>query len=163
MKIGIGYDSHPLVAGLPLIIGGVTIPFDKGLKGHSDADVLIHAVIDAILGAAALGDIGTHFPDSDPAYRGISSRELLKKTAALVRGKSLRVGNIDSVVIAAAPKLASHFPAMARAISSDLGIRPDQISVKAKSTNGTEILGQHEAIAATSVCLLIDAKTTGAV
>ena len=154
MRIGIGYDSHPLVAGLPFVIGGVTIPFEKGLKGHSDADVLIHAVIDAILGAAGLGDIGTHFPDSDPAYKGIPGRELLKRTWSLIDGKKLRVGNIDAVVMLEAPKLAPHLQKIKENLAADLKTTPDRISVKAKTNEGMGMVGRGEGIAAQAVCLL---------
>src|SRR6185295_2344416 len=134
MRIGQGFDAHALVTGRKLVIGGVQIPYEKGLAGHSDADVLIHAVCDALLGAAGLGDIGVHFPDSDPRYKGIDSRKLLRETAALVRKKKLRVANVDATVIAQAPKMAPHIRAMRANLAADIGIDADAVNIKAKTT-----------------------------
>lgn len=154
MRIGQGFDVHALVAGRPLIIGGVHIPFDKGLAGHSDADVLLHAVCDALLGAAALGDIGRHFPDSDPANAGADSRVLLRTVAARVRDAGYAVVNVDATIIAQAPKMAPHIAQMSAAIADDLGIAVDRISVKAKTTERLGFTGRGEGIAAEAVALL---------
>ena len=130
-RIGQGFDVHALVEGRPLILGGVTIPFDRGLLGHSDADALLHAICDALLGAAALGDIGRHFPDTDPAYRGIDSRRLLHRVVELIRAEGYAVGNVDATIIAQAPRIAPHVEAMRAHIATDLGVRRDEINVKA--------------------------------
>lgn len=156
MRIGQGFDAHALVAGRKLVIGGVQIPHDKGLAGHSDADVLIHAVCDALLGAAGLGDIGTHFPDGDPRYKGIDSRRLLREVARLLGERRLRVANVDATIIAQAPRMAPHVPAMRANIASDLGIAPDAVSVKAKTTEHLGFVGRGEGIAAEAVALLSD-------
>ena len=140
--------------GRPLIIGGVTIPFAKGLRGHSDADVLTHAVCDALLGAAGLKDLGSQFPDSDPAYRGVSSLSLLEQVGRKIQQAGFRITNIDSVIVAEAPKMAPHFDAMRGALAKTLGIDPAQVSVKAKRAEGVGAIGRGEGIAAQAVCLL---------
>ena len=154
MRIGHGYDVHRLVSGRELIIGGENIPFEMGLLGHSDADVLLHAVCDALLGAAALGDIGRHFPDSDPSFEGIDSRILLRKTAELLRGKGYRIVNIDATVIAQRPKLAGFMEKMRENIASDCGIETDAVNIKATTEEGLGFTGKAEGIAAHAVCLI---------
>ena len=154
IRIGQGYDVHRLTAGRKLILGGVEIPFEKGLLGHSDADVLLHALCDALLGAAALGDIGKHFPDSDPAYAGVSSLFLLEETARLLREAGYTVGNVDSTVIAQKPKLAPFLPEMRRNIARVLGIPVENVSVKATTEEGLGFTGSGEGIAASAVALL---------
>lgn len=154
MRIGHGYDVHRVTEGRKMIIGGVEIPYEKGLLGHSDADVLLHAVTDAILGAAALGDIGRHFPDTDPRYKGIDSRILLRHAMALVREKGWRVENVDATVIAQKPKLAPHIGRMKENIAEDLGIAPDQVNVKATTEEHLGFTGREEGIAAHAVCLI---------
>ena len=156
MRIGQGFDAHALVAGRKLIIGGVEIPHEKGLAGHSDADVLIHAVCDALLGAAGLGDIGTHFPDTDARYKGIDNRKLLREVAQLLRQKKLRVANVDATIIAQAPKMAPHIAAMRANLASDLGVAPDAVNVKAKTTEKLGFVGRGEGIAAEAVALLTE-------
>ena len=153
-RIGQGFDVHALVVGRPLIIGGVTIPFEKGLLGHSDADVLLHAITDALIGAAGLGDIGKHFPDTDPAYKGADSRVLLRDTMAILRAIDWKVINIDATIIAQAPKMAPHIPLMCATIAADLGLSPDQVNIKAKTTERLGFTGRGEGIAAEAVCLL---------
>ncbi len=153
-RVGTGYDLHRLVEGRPLILGGVTIPFTHGLAGHSDADAVCHAVTDAILGAAGAGDIGRHFPDSDPQWRGASSLDLLSRAAALVREAGFRVGNVDAVVIAERPKLAPHVPAMAANVAAAIGIDPAEVSIKGKTNEGIGELGRGEAIAVHAVALI---------
>ena len=147
---------HALVEGQKLVIGGVQIPYEKGLAGHSDADVLIHAVCDALLGAAGLGDIGTHFPDTDARYKGIDSRKLLRDVAQLLRQKKLRVANVDATIIAQAPKMAPHIAAMRANLASDLGVAPDAVNVKAKTTEKLGFTGRGEGIAAEAVALLAE-------
>jgi 2-C-methyl-D-erythritol 2,4-cyclodiphosphate synthase len=154
MRIGQGFDVHALVAGRKLVVGGVEIPFDKGLAGHSDADVLLHAIADALLGAAGLGDIGRHFPDTDPTYRGVDSRRLLREARARVRAAGYTVINVDATIIAQAPRMASHIPAMAANIAADLGVEVGQVNVKAKTTEGLGFAGRGEGIAAEAVALL---------
>jgi 2-C-methyl-D-erythritol 2,4-cyclodiphosphate synthase len=154
MRIGQGYDVHRLVEGRDLILGGVKIPYEKGLLGHSDADVLLHAIMDALLGAAALGDIGQHFPDTDPAYEGISSVELLRKVGAILRENGYTVGNIDATVIAQRPKLLNYRPAMAQNIADALGIPVSRVSVKATTEEGLGFTGDGSGIAAEAVALL---------
>jgi 2-C-methyl-D-erythritol 2,4-cyclodiphosphate synthase len=154
MRVGIGYDAHRLVAGRPLVVGGVTIDHPAGLAGHSDADVLVHAIIDALLGAAALGTIGEHFPDDDPNFEGISSLELLAMTAALVEDHGRTIVNVDSVVIAERPRLQPHLSRMAGAIAETLGLDQDLVGVKATSPEGLGALGRQEGIAAQAVVLL---------
>ena len=153
-RIGIGYDIHRLVEGRKLVLGGVEIAFEKGLLGHSDSDVLTHAVCDALLGAAGLGDIGTHFPDSDPKWRDASSLEFLSRVVSLVGERRYVVVNVDSVVIAERPKLAPHIDAMRGALAASLEIDIDRISIKAKTNEGLESVGRNEAIAAQAVVLL---------
>ena len=154
MRIGQGLDVHRLVAGRKLVIGGVEIAHDKGLLGHSDADVLLHAICDALLGAAALGDIGRHFPDSDPKYRGIDSRELLRHVALLLRERGLRVVNVDATIIAEAPRMAPHIPAMVAHIAADLAIELRCVNVKATTTETLGFTGRGEGIAAQAICLI---------
>lgn len=154
MRIGQGFDVHPLVAGRRLIIGGVEIPYHLGLEGHSDADVLLHAVCDALLGAAALGDIGRHFPDSDPRYRGIDSRELLRAVARLLQQHGWAVINMDATIIAQAPRLAPYMEEMTRNIAADLGLEQGRVNVKATTTEKLGFSGRGEGIAAQAVCLL---------
>jgi len=154
MRIGQGFDAHALKAGRKLTIGGVTIPHDRGLEGHSDADVLLHAICDALIGAAALGDIGRHFPDSDPKYRGIDSRKLLRETAALLAANGWRLLNLDATIIAQEPRMAPHIPAMVANIAADLGVPPRDVSVKAKTTERLGFTGRGEGIAAEAVALI---------
>ena len=154
MRIGQGYDVHALVPGRKLIIGGVHIPSEKGLHGHSDADVLLHALCDALLGAAAMGDIGAHFPDSDARYKGADSRELLREVSRLVQEAGYRIVNIDGTIIAQAPKMAPHIPAMVNNIAGDLGLSRGQVNVKATTTEGLGYTGRGEGIAAQVVVLL---------
>lgn len=154
MRIGSGYDVHRLVGDRDLILGGVNIPYEKGLLGHSDADVLLHAIMDALLGAAALGDIGKHFPDTDPAYRGASSIELLKKVKQLIEDKLYLIENIDATIIAQKPKLAPYIPEMRKNIAAALDIEEDRVNVKATTEEGLGFTGQGRGIAANAVCLL---------
>ncbi|HVW63605.1 MAG TPA: 2-C-methyl-D-erythritol 2,4-cyclodiphosphate synthase [Nitrosospira sp.] len=154
MRIGQGFDVHPLVEGRDLIIGGVTIPYEKGLLGHSDADVLLHALCDALLGAAALGDIGRHFSDTDSRYKNIDSRELLKSVCALLRKNGYEVVNVDATIIAQAPKLAAHIPAMVANIAQGLGIKATDVNVKAKTAERLGPVGRGEGIEAEAVCLI---------
>ena len=154
MRIGQGFDVHPLVAGRKLIIGGVEIPYHKGLEGHSDADVLLHAICDAILGAAGLGDIGGHYPDSDPAFAGADSRGLLRDVAQKLGARKLKVLNIDATILAQAPRMAPHMPRMVANISADLGIEPAAVNIKATTTEGLGFVGRLEGIAAQAVALL---------
>jgi 2-C-methyl-D-erythritol 2,4-cyclodiphosphate synthase len=154
MRVGQGFDVHQLVAGRKLVIGGVEIPHDKGLLGHSDADVLLHAICDALLGAAALGDIGRHFPDGDPKYKGIDSRQLLRHVGGLVVEKRWRVENIDATIIAEAPRMAPHIPKMVANIAADLGIDAGCVNVKATTTEKLGFIGRGEGIAAQAICLL---------
>jgi 2-C-methyl-D-erythritol 2,4-cyclodiphosphate synthase len=153
-RVGQGFDVHKLVPGRPLVMGGVTIPHTHGLEGHSDADVLLHAITDAILGAAGLGDIGRHFPDTDPAYRGADSRVLLRESMAKVAGAGWGVVNVDATIHAQAPKIAPHAPEMARNIAADLGIGTGAVNIKAKTNEGLGYLGRREGIAATVIALL---------
>ena len=154
MRIGQGYDVHRLVEGRKLIIGGVDIPYEKGLLGHSDADVLLHAVMDALLGAAALGDIGQHFPDSDERYKGISSIVLLKEVGKILQENGYMIENIDSTVIAQRPKLLPYRPQMAENIAAALGIEKEQVSVKATTEEGLGFTGTGEGISAQAIALL---------
>jgi 2-C-methyl-D-erythritol 2,4-cyclodiphosphate synthase len=154
MRIGQGFDVHALVPGRRLVIGGVTIPHDKGLAGHSDADVLLHAICDALLGAAGLGDIGVHFPDADPQYSDIDSRMLLREVARKLAARQLRVGNVDATVVAEAPRLTPHIPRMIGNIAADLGVAPARISVKATTSEGLGLVGRGEGVAALAVALL---------
>ncbi len=154
MRIGQGFDVHALVKGRKLVIGGVTIPFDKGLEGHSDADVLIHAVCDALLGAAALGDIGRHFPDTDSRYKDADSRALLREVGAKVKQAGFSIANIDATILAEAPKMAPHIPAMVANLAADLGVSRAQLNVKAKTAERLGAIGRGEGIAAEAVALL---------
>jgi 2-C-methyl-D-erythritol 2,4-cyclodiphosphate synthase len=154
MRIGMGYDVHKLVEERKLIIGGVEIPHEKGLLGHSDADVLLHAVMDSLLGAAALGDIGKHFPDTDERYKGISSILLLKEVGKLVKEKGFEIENIDSTIIAQKPKMAPHIISMARNIAEALEVSVDKINVKATTEEGLGFTGRCEGISSQSICLL---------
>ena len=155
IRIGEGWDTHALVEGRPLILGGVHIPFAKGLLGHSDADALSHAITDALFGAAAMGDIGTHFPDTDAAFKGADSLALLREAARLVRAKGYAVGNVDSTVIAQAPKLAPHIPAMRELIAGALKLCTTQVNIKAKTAEKLGPVGQGQSIEAQAVILLL--------
>jgi 2-C-methyl-D-erythritol 2,4-cyclodiphosphate synthase len=150
-RVGFGFDLHPLAAGRPLVLGGVTVDFDRGLAGHSDADVLSHAVGEALLGALALGDLGRHFPDTDPRYRGISSLRLLRNVLELVTARGGRVVNVDATVLAQAPRLAALLPEMAKRLADTLGLEVDRVSVKAKSPEGLGLVGRQEGMAAMAV------------
>ena len=154
MRIGQGFDIHALAAGRKLIIGGVTIPYERGLVGHSDADVLLHAICDAIIGAAALGDIGRHFPDTEPRYAGIDSRELLREVAQLLQAQRYQVVNIDATVIAQAPKLAPYIVAMRENIAADLGVAVGDVNIKAKTAERLGAVGRGEGIVAEAVVLI---------
>lgn len=154
MRIGEGWDTHALVAERPLVLGGVTIPHSHGLLGHSDADALLHAIIDALLGAAALGDIGRHFPDTDATFAGADSAALLREAAQRVRAAGWSIVNIDSTIVAQAPKMAPHIPAMCANIAAALGIEPGDINVKAKTAEKMGPVGEGHAIEARAVCLL---------
>ena len=155
MRIGQGFDVHQLVEGRKLVIGGVEIPHHKGLLGHSDADVLLHAVCDALLGAAALGDIGRHFADTDAQYRNIDSRILLREVARMVTNQGFHIGNVDATIIAQAPKMAPHIPRMVENIASDLGVAMNVVNVKATTTEKLGFSGRSEGIAAQAVALLL--------
>ena len=154
MRVGMGYDVHRLTEGRELILGGVKIPYEKGLLGHSDADVLLHAVMDALLGAAALGDIGKHFPDTDTAYKGISSMELLRKVGELLEEHSFLIENIDATIIAQAPKMRPYIDTMRKNIAQALQIEVDQVNVKATTEEGLGFTGTGEGISSQAVCLL---------
>jgi 2-C-methyl-D-erythritol 2,4-cyclodiphosphate synthase len=160
MRIGQGFDIHALVPGRKLIIGGVEIAYERGLAGHSDADVLLHAICDALLGAAGLGDIGTHFPDTDPQYRGVDSRVLLRSVGRLVKASSMLVANIDATIIAEAPKMAPHIPRMRENIAQDLGLAAGAVNVKAKTAERLGAVGRGEGIAAEAVALLLREPTS---
>jgi 2-C-methyl-D-erythritol 2,4-cyclodiphosphate synthase len=153
-RVGIGYDVHRLVAGRPLVLGGVAIPAERGLLGHSDADVAIHAIVDALLGAAALGDIGQHFPPGDPAYQDIDSRRLLARARALLDRHGWRPVNVDCTIVAEAPKLAPHAAAMRAALGETLGLPPERVAVKATTNEGIGFIGRGEGIAALAVALI---------
>lgn len=155
MRVGMGYDVHRLKEGRKLILGGVEIPWEKGLLGHSDADVLVHAVMDALLGAAALGDIGKHFPDTDPAYKGISSILLLRHVAELLKKNGYAIGNVDATIIAQKPKMAPHILKMRENMAEAMGISVDCLNVKATTEEGLGFTGREEGIAAQAICLLI--------
>lgn len=155
MRVGMGYDVHRLVEGRELILGGVRIPFEKGLLGHSDADVAVHAIMDALLGAAALGDIGKHFPDTDPQYRGISSIRLLEKVGALLEEHHYIVENIDATIIAQRPKLRPCIEEMESRIAEALGLEKNQVNIKATTEEGLGFTGTEEGISAHAICLLI--------
>ena len=154
LRIGHGFDVHAFAANRKLIIGGVDIPHDVGLAGHSDADVLLHAICDALLGAAALGDIGRHFPDTDAAFAGIDSRILLRRVAEQLKDRNWRVGNVDATIIAQAPKMAPHIARMTAHIADDLGVAIDRVNVKATTTEKLGFTGRSEGIAAEAVCLI---------
>jgi len=154
MRIGIGYDVHQLVPGRKLVLGGVVIPFEKGLLGHSDADVLVHAVCDALLGAAGLGDIGLHFPDTDPKYKNISSLKLLVQTKTMVQNKGFSIQNIDTIVFAEAPKIGPHRKIMQENLAAAIEVDPSCINIKATTTEGLGIIGKGEGIGAMSVVLV---------
>ncbi|MBN8282913.1 2-C-methyl-D-erythritol 2,4-cyclodiphosphate synthase [Zoogloea sp.] len=154
-RIGQGFDVHALVPGRPLIIGGVTIPFSRGLLGHSDADVLLHTITDAVLGAAGLGDIGRHFPDTDPRFEGVDSRVLLREAAAAARAAGWVTVNVDATVIARAPRILPHVPAMVVNIAADLGVDPAVVNVKGKTTEKLGFTGRGEGIAAQAVALMV--------
>ena len=155
MRIGHGFDVHAFADNRKLIIGGVEIPYELGLAGHSDADVLLHAICDALLGAAGLGDIGRHFPDTDAAFAGIDSRILLRRVAGQLRERGWRVGNIDATIIAQAPKMAPHIARMTAHIADDLGLAIDRVNVKATTTEKLGFTGRGEGIAAEAVCLVV--------
>jgi 2-C-methyl-D-erythritol 2,4-cyclodiphosphate synthase len=157
MRIGQGVDAHAFSEGRRLVLGGVAIPHARGLAGHSDADVLLHAICDALLGAAALGDIGRHFPDSDPQYKDADSRMLLRAVAAKLSARGLRVANVDATVVAQAPRLAPHVPQMVANIAADLGLATDRVNVKATTTERLGFTGREEGIAAMAVALLEEA------
>ncbi len=154
MRVGIGYDTHPLIKGLPLVLGGVEIPFEKGLDGWSDADVVVHAVIDALLGAASLGDIGTHFPANDPKYQGISSIILLDRTGHVLKEQGWHIGNIDATIVAERPLLRPFIDPMRHNISQSLSIDKSQVSIKATTSEGLGFAGRAEGIAAYAVALV---------
>lgn len=154
IRIGHGFDVHPLVSGRKCIIGGVDIPYERGLDGHSDADVLLHAICDALLGAAALGDIGKHFPNTDSRYKGIDSRELLRHVAALLQTQGFAVVNIDATIIAEAPKMAPHIQQMCSNIAADIGVSVSDVNVKATTTERLGFTGRGEGVAAEAVCLI---------
>ena len=154
MRIGMGYDVHKLTENRKLILGGVEIPYEKGLLGHSDADVVVHAIMDALLGAAALGDIGQHFPDTDPAYEGISSIKLLTHVGNLLEEHNYVIENIDATIIAQRPKLATYMPEMVKNVAGALGLEEDQVNIKATTEEGLGFTGSGEGISAQAVCLL---------
>lgn len=156
MRIGMGYDVHKLIEERDLILGGVKIPYELGLLGHSDADVLVHAIMDALLGASALGDIGKHFPDTDSKYKGISSIELLKHVGNLLTNHNYKIGNIDATIIAQKPKMAPHIPTMRENIASALNITLDQINVKATTEEGLGFTGEGLGISSQAICLLFN-------
>lgn len=155
MRVGIGYDVHRLVENRKLIIGGVDIPYEKGLLGHSDADVLLHAIMDALLGAASLGDIGKHFPDTDPKYEGASSIELLKEVGRLIEDKLYVISNIDATIVAQKPKMLPHIPQMVTNVAQALGIEENQVNIKATTEEGLGFTGAMEGISSQAVCCLI--------
>ncbi len=157
MRIGHGYDAHRLVDGRRLVLGGVLIPFERGLAAHSDGDAVIHAICDALLGAAGLGDIGRHFPDTKAELAGVDSRLLLREVVALVRGQGLRVGNVDATIVAERPKLAPYFQQMREHLASDLGVGIERINLKGTTTEGMGFAGRQEGIAAHAVALLEEA------
>ncbi|HUK89756.1 MAG TPA: 2-C-methyl-D-erythritol 2,4-cyclodiphosphate synthase [Blastocatellia bacterium] len=157
-RVGIGYDIHRLAPNRPLIIGGVEIPFERGLAGHSDADVLSHALCDALLGAVCLGDIGRHFPDDDPQFEGISSLKMLAWVADLIQSLGYVIGNIDSVILAERPKMSAHIPAMQQKLAATLKISSGQIAIKAKTNEGLDAVGRGEAIAAHAVAIILPAS-----
>jgi len=155
LRVGLGYDVHRLVEDRELILGGVKVDYIKGLEGHSDADVLVHAIMDALLGAAALGDIGKHFPDTDPQYKGISSMRLLKHVATLLRQSGFQVGNVDATIVAQRPKLAPYIPEMVIRIAKELDVKTGLVNVKATTTEGLGFTGTGEGIAAYAIAALL--------
>ena len=155
MRVGMGYDVHRLTEERPLILGGVEIPYEKGLLGHSDADVLVHAVMDALLGAAAMGDIGKHFPDTDPAYKGISSMKLLRHVGHLLQEENYQIINIDATIIAQKPKMAPYIPKMVKNVAEVLGLETDQVNIKATTEEGLGFTGSGEGISAQAICSLL--------
>lgn len=157
IRVGQGWDTHALVEGRPLILGGIRIAWDKGLLGHSDADVLLHAITDALLGAAGLGDIGRHFPDTDPQFQGADSVQLLVEAAARVRAQGWQIGNIDATIIAQAPRLAPHLPAMGERIAAALALSPAQVNVKAKTAEKMGPVGEGQSMEAQAIALLMAA------
>ena len=161
MRIGSGFDVHAFASGRPLVIGGVTIPHERGLAGHSDADVLLHAIADAILGALSLGDLGRHFPDTDPKWKGVDSRRLLREVAVMAGAQRYRIGNVDTTIVAQAPKVAPFVAAMRANIAADLGCDASLVSVKATTTERLGFTGREEGIAALATVLLVamDAQT----
>lgn len=161
IRVGQGFDVHALVAGRKLIVGGVEIAHERGLAGHSDADVLLHAICDALIGAAGLGDIGTHFPDSDPRYKGADSRELLRSVASMLSASGWEVTNVDSTIIAQAPKMAPHIPRMRENIASDLGLPLERVNVKAKTAERLGTLGRGEGIAVEAIALISKQPSAG--
>ena len=160
MRVGTGYDAHALVEGRPLVLGGVTIPHDRGLAGHSDGDVVAHAVIDALLGAAALGDIGTHFPPDDPRYRDADSLSLLANVARLLRENGWRTANLDATIVAERPRLAQYVSQMRQTVGRSLGLEPDLVSIKATTTDGLGFTGRGEGMAAQAVALILSTEVT---
>lgn len=161
-RIGHGFDVHRLVVGRPLVIGGIRIDYERGLLGHSDADVLLHAIMDALLGASGLGDIGRHFPDTEPEFAGADSLILLSTTAAKVRLRGYAIGNIDATIVAQAPRMAPYIEAMEKKIAACLGIAADAVNIKAKTTEGLGFAGRGEGIAAEAIALLQDVSIAGA-
>lgn len=159
MRVGMGYDVHRLTENRELILGGVNIPWEKGLLGHSDADVLTHAVMDALLGAAAMGDIGKHFPDTDPAYKGISSILLLEHVSGLLREHHFEIGNIDATIIAQKPKMAPHIPTMRENMARAMGIDKSRLNIKATTEEGLGFTGREEGIASQAICLLYNRES----
>lgn len=159
MRIGFGYDVHPLVPGRPLVLGGVAIPYGRGLDGHSDADVVVHALCDAMLGALALGDLGRHFPSTDERWRGISSLHLLRQVTHLLAAQQYTLGNADITVVAQRPRLAPYTAAMARTLAATVGVAPTQMSVKATTTDGLGFVGAGQGIAAYAICLCWQCST----
>jgi 2-C-methyl-D-erythritol 2,4-cyclodiphosphate synthase len=155
-RAGIGYDLHRLTPGRKLVLGGIEVPFDRGPVGHSDGDVLAHAICDALLGAAELGDIGTHFPDNDPKWKDANSLRFLQHVRELIAARGLRIAHIDAIVITEKPKLGPHFPAMREALAGALGIEPQRINLKAKTNEGVDAVGRGEAIAAQAIATLAD-------
>ena len=155
LRIGHGFDVHALVEGRKLVVGGVDIPYERGLAGHSDADVLLHAICDALLGAAGLGDIGRHFPDTSAEFKGIDSRILLRRVAEQLKERAWQVGNVDATIIAQAPKMAPHIARMTAHIADDLGVAIDRVNVKATTTEKLGFTGRGEGIAAEAVCLIV--------
>jgi 2-C-methyl-D-erythritol 2,4-cyclodiphosphate synthase len=155
-RAGIGYDLHRLAAGRKLVLGGIEVPFDRGPVGHSDGDALAHAICDALLGAAGLGDIGTHFPDNDPQWKDANSLRFLQRVRELLSEQRLRIAHIDAIVITEKPRLGPHFPAMREALAGALGIDPQRINLKAKTNEGVDAVGRGEAIAAQAIATLVD-------